>query len=199
MTNSTDRTTLDKMPERKILRFLAELDQFGLSNQMFHVPPEDGNFLRFLVLSTKAKRILEIGTAHGVSAIWMGLGLRKTDGTMVCIEIDSKKARLAKENIGKANLAHRIEVLNNDAFHVIPELKGQFDLVFLDCWKNDYRRFFELFLPKVSAGGVIVAHNVLLMADQMDGYVKLVQNHPDLITSVVAVSPEGFSISYKKR
>lgn len=166
---------------------------------MYHVSPEDGNFLRLMVLLRGGKRGLEIGTAHGVSAIWMGLGLRKTDGTLLCIEKDPDKADLARQNISKANMAHRIEVLSGDALEIIPTLEGDFDFVFLDSWKNEYRRLFELFFPKVKPGGMILAHNVLRMADQMDGFVESIKTHPDLVTSVAAVSPEGFSISYKKR
>jgi predicted O-methyltransferase YrrM len=199
MPHPIDKKSLDKMPEREILRFLRELDEYGQTHRMFHVSPEDGNFLRLMVLSANAKRVLEIGTAHGVSAIWMGLGLRKTDGTLLCIEVDSEKADLARTNIGKANLSHRIEVKNGDAFRVLPDLTGPFDLVFLDSWKEDYRRLFELFFPKVSFGGVILAHNVLTMSDRMDGFVDHVLTHPGLVTSVIAVSPEGFSVSYKKR
>ena len=72
------------------------------------VSEEDGRFLRFLVVSTNAKRILEIGGANGYSAIWMGLGLRETGGTLVTIEYDPARARDAAANIRAAGLSRRL-------------------------------------------------------------------------------------------
>src|SRR5687767_13892918 len=66
------------------------------------VSEEDGRFLRILIASTGAKRVLEIGAASGYSAIWMGLGLRETKGQLVTIEYDAVRAREAAENVRRA-------------------------------------------------------------------------------------------------
>src|ERR687894_1065732 len=68
------------------------------------VSEEDGKFLRVLVASTGAKRVLEIGAASGYSAIWIGLGLRETGGRLTTIEYDAQRAREAKANIQRAGL-----------------------------------------------------------------------------------------------
>src|SRR6476660_887220 len=72
---------------------------------MLAVSEEDGRFMRLLVASSGTRRALEIGTASGYSAIWIGLGLRETGGQLVTIEYDAARARQAQDNIKKAGLS----------------------------------------------------------------------------------------------
>ena len=111
------------------------------------VSEEDGRFLRLLIASTGAKRVLEIGAASGYSAIWMGLGLRQTGGQLTTIEYDAVRAKEAAENVRRAGLQDVVTVVSGDAFKEIPKLQGNFDLVFLDAWKPDYKKFFDLVFP----------------------------------------------------
>ena len=115
----------------------ADKDQLAVSE-------EDGRFLRVMVASSGAKRALEIGAADGYSAIWIGLGLRQTGGRLTTIEYDPARARGAAENIRRAGLADIVTVVPGDAFQQIPKLAGTVDFVFLDAWKRDYKRFFDL-------------------------------------------------------
>jgi predicted O-methyltransferase YrrM len=110
----------------------------GQANEMFNMPAGDGNFLRFLVTCNGTRRALEIGTSNGLSAIWIGLGLRETGGKLVTLEIDHEKAEEAKRNIRKVGMESIIEVIEGDAFKILPKLKGTFDFVHLDAWKEDY-------------------------------------------------------------
>src|SRR5688572_17547914 len=80
------------------------------------VSEEDGRFMRLLVLSSGAKRALEIGAASGYSAIWIGLGMRETGGKLVTIEYDKTRAQQAMGNIKKAGLADVVQVISGDAF-----------------------------------------------------------------------------------
>ena len=116
------------------------------------VSEEDGRFLRVMVAAGRAHRALEIGAASGYSAIWMGLGLRETGGRLVTIEYDPARAREAAANIQRAGLGDIVEVISGDAFKEIPKLAGTFDFVFLDAWKPDYKRFFDLVLPRLDPG-----------------------------------------------
>jgi predicted O-methyltransferase YrrM len=113
-----------------------------------------------MIVSNGARRVLEIGGAHGYSAIWMGLGLRQSGGRMTSIESDAARAKTAAQNIRKAGLADIVTVVPGDAFTEIPRLDGAFDFVFLDAWKRDYKRFFELMLPRLEPRGLFLAHNV---------------------------------------
>ncbi len=107
------------------------------------VSEEDGQFLRLLVGATNAKSVLEIGGASGYSAIWIGMGLRQTGGRLVTIEYDPVRAKELAANIQKAGLSDIVRVVAGDAFKEIPKVTGNFDLVFLDAWKPDYKKFFD--------------------------------------------------------
>jgi caffeoyl-CoA O-methyltransferase len=163
------------------------------------VSEEDGRFLRVLVASTGSKRVLEIGAASGYSAIWLGLGLRQTGGRLTTIEYDAGRAKEATENIRRAGLQDVVQVVAGDAFKEIPKLQGAFDLVFLDAWKPDYKKFFDLVFPRVSPGGLFLAHNVINKKNEMKDFLAAISSHPEAFTTTVSPSHEGMSITYKKR
>jgi len=163
------------------------------------VSEEDGRFLRVVVASTGAKRVLEIGAASGYSAIWIGLGLRQTGGHLMTIEYDPTRAREAVENIKRAGLDDIVHVVSGDAFKEIPRLTGEFDLVFLDAWKPDYKKFFDLVFPRVAPGGLFLAHNVVNKKKEMPDFLRAIHSHPEAYTTTVSPGHEGISMTYKKR
>jgi predicted O-methyltransferase YrrM len=189
-------TTADSMPAEidRLLKQIRAADQGQLA-----VSEEDGKFLRVLIASTGAKRVLEIGAASGYSAIWMGLGLRETGGTLVTIEYDPTRAREAAENVRRAGLQDVVEVIAGDAFRVIPTVSGTFDLVFLDAWKPDYKKFFDLVFPRVNPGGVFLAHNVINKKSEMPDFLEAIERHPQAMTTIVSPGFEGISMTYKTR
>ena len=162
------------------------------------VSEEDGRFLRLLIASSGSKRVLEIGGASGYSAIWMGMALRETGGRLVTIEYDAVRANELAGNIQKAGLSDIVQVVSGDAFQQIPKLRGTFDFVFLDAWKRDYRKFFEMVYPRLDKGGLFVAHNVVNKRDEMGDFLDVVQKHPTLWTTIVSPSGEGMSVSLKR-
>lgn len=158
----------------------------------------DGRFLRLLVLATRATRAVEIGGASGYSAIWLGLGLRETGGTLVTIEYDPERAQQLQENIRRAGLDDTVRVVAGDAFRALPELTGTFDLVFLDAWKPDYVAFYEMMLPRLDSGGVFVAHNVVNKRDEMLDFLSAIDTDRAVVTSIVSPGSEGMSVSVKR-
>jgi predicted O-methyltransferase YrrM len=163
------------------------------------VSEADGQFLRLLVGATNAKSVLEIGAASGYSAIWIGMGLRQTGGRLVTIEYDPDRAREAAANVKAAGLSDIVRVVSGDAFKEIPNVSGNFDLVFLDAWKPDYKKFFELVFPRVTPGGLFVAHNVINKRNDMLDFLRAIEQHPMAFNTTVAAGHEGISITYKKR
>jgi predicted O-methyltransferase YrrM len=163
------------------------------------VSEEDGRFLRVLVASRGARSILEIGGASGYSGIWLGLGARETGGHVVSIEYDAGRAKEAMENITRSRLTDVVRVVQGDGFKEIPKLQGTFDLVFLDAWKPDYKKFFDLVFPRLSPGGIFAAHNVVNKKSEMAPFLNTVLQHPNLFTTIVSPSSEGMSVSYKLR
>jgi predicted O-methyltransferase YrrM len=163
------------------------------------VSEEDGRFLRVLVAARGAKSILEIGAASGYSGIWLGLGARESGGHVIAIEYDAQRAKEAADNVRKAGVADVVRVIRGDAFAEIPKLPGAFDLVFLDAWKPDYKKFFDMVYPRLNPGGVFVAHNVVNKKNEMEPFLRTILAHPSLYTTIVSPSGEGMSVSYKTR
>ncbi len=175
-----------------ILAAIKRADQGQLA-----VSEEDGRFLRVLVATRGAKSILELGAASGYSGIWLGLGARETGGRVVAIEYDRKRAAEAAANLEQAGLHDVVRVVSGDAFKEIPKLQGTFDLVFLDAWKPDYKKFFDMVYPRLNPGGLFVAHNVVNKKSEMEPFLQAIQRHPGLFTTIVSPSGEGMSVSYK--
>lgn len=162
------------------------------------VSEEDGRFLRVLVAARGAKRALEIGGASGYSAIWMGSGLKETGGRLVTIEYEPDRAKELAENVRRAGMADVVQVVAGDAFQQIPKIEGTFDFVFLDAWKKDYKRFFDLVYPRLEPRGVFVAHNVVNKKSEMGDFLATIHKHPSLWTTIVSPSSEGMSVSVKR-
>jgi predicted O-methyltransferase YrrM len=161
------------------------------------VSEEDGRFLRVMVASSGATRGLEIGGANGYSAIWIGLGLRQTGGHLTTIEYDPARAKTAAENIRRAGLADVVTVVPGDAFREIPKVPGEFDFVFLDAWKRDYKRFFDMVFPRLRPRALFLAHNVVNKQSEMPDFLGAIQNNPAVLTTIVRPSGEGMSVSVK--
>ncbi len=164
---------------------------------MWNVAPSEGGFLRDQVIKSNARHALEIGTSNGYSGIWIALGLRRTQGHLVTLEIDPGRAAVARENFRTAGVETLVTLTRGDALEEIPKLQGPFELVFIDAWKQDYVKYLELVLPLVPPGGVIVAHNVADMRDQLADFIQAVKTHPLLKTTFENPGPGGFSVSVK--
>jgi predicted O-methyltransferase YrrM len=163
------------------------------------VSEEDGRFLRVLITASNARHALEIGSAQGYSAIWIGLALRETGGRLTTIEFDPQRAAEAAGNIRRAGLTDVVTIVTGDAFKEIPKLPGVFDFVFLDAWKPDYQRFFDLVFPRLITRGLFLAHNVVNKQAEMRDFLQTIEHHPALATSIVRPGSEGMSVSVKLR
>lgn len=177
---------------RELLQQIKAADK-----DLLAVSEEDGRFLRVLVVSRGATHALEIGGANGYSAIWIGLGLRQTGGHLTSIEYDPARAKTAAENIRRAGLSDVVTVVPGDAFKEIPKVQGDFDLVFLDAWKRDYKRFLDLVFPRLSLRGLFLAHNVVNKQNEMTDFLTAIRTDPHMFTSIVTPSGEGMSVTVK--
>jgi predicted O-methyltransferase YrrM len=170
----------------------------GKDKGLLAVSEEDGRFLRLMVASKKAQRALEIGGASGYSAIWIGMGLRETGGRLVTIEYDPGRAKELADNIKRAGLSDIVQVIAGDAFQQIPKVAGTFDFVFLDAWKKDYKRFFDMVYPRLDKGGLFLAHNVVNKKSEMGDFLDAIQKQPAVWTTIVSPSGEGMSVTLKR-
>ena len=189
-------TTGDAMAQHPdVTRLLSQIK--AADTEQLAVSEEDGRFLRLMIVSSGARRALEIGGAHGYSAIWIGLGLRETGGRLTSIEFDPQRAKIAAENVRKAGLSDIVTMVSGDAFAAIPKLEGEFDFVFLDAWKRDYKRFLDLVMPRLRPHGLFLAHNVVNKQSEMRDFLAAIRADPRLMTTIVKPSDEGMSISVK--
>jgi caffeoyl-CoA O-methyltransferase len=183
-------------PRSDMARVLADIK--ARDKGQLAVSEEDGRFLRVMIAARGAKRVLEIGGASGYSAIWMGSAVKETGGKVVTIEYDATRAKELLDNVRRAGLSDVVQVVAGDAFQQIPKLEGTFDFVFLDAWKKDYKRFFDLVYPRLDARGLFVAHNVVNKKSEMEDFLAAVHQHPSLWTTIVSPSGEGMSVSLKR-
>ncbi|MFN8287354.1 MAG: O-methyltransferase [Chitinophagales bacterium] len=119
-----------------------------------------GILLEFISSMIQPKRILEIGTFTGYSAICMARGLA-SNGLLYTIDVNEELKAMAEKYFTRAGLAEKIKLLTGDAKKLIPELNETFDLVFIDADKLNYATYYDLVFDKVRPGGFIIADNVL--------------------------------------
>ena len=182
--------------EPNVTRLLAEIKKKDTGQ--LAVSEEDGRFMRLMIATSGAKKALEIGGASGYSAIWIGMGLRLTGGRLVTIEYDPVRAKELAENVKRAGLSDIVQVVSGDAFEQIPKVQGTFDFVFLDAWKKDYKRFFEMVYPRLDARGLFLAHNVVNKRSEMGDFLDAIWKSPSLWTTIVSPSSEGMSVSVRR-
>lgn len=124
------------------------------------VSPAQGKFLNLLVTISGAKRILEIGTLGAYSTIWMAKAL-PADGSMVTLEYAPRHASVAKDNLARAGLLDRVEVMVGRALDSLPKLSGNFDLVFIDADKPNNSNYLQWALKLSHPGTIIILDNVV--------------------------------------
>ena len=120
-----------------------------------------GTLLRMIVQMLRPKRVLEIGTFTGYSAIAMGLGMAPGGSLLHTIEVNPELEDGIRNYIREAGLEERIVLHIGEALEIIPALEESWDLVFIDADKPNYLNYYNLVLPRLRPGGFIVADNVL--------------------------------------
>lgn len=158
--------------------------------------PERGRILADLVRKAKPKRILEIGTLVGYSAILMGKEL-DSDAEIVTIEIDQNEAEMAERNIREAEIKPTVRVLVGEASEVLLQLDGTFDFVFLDEAKWEYLDHLKLIESKLHKGSLVVADNAGAYTYSMKGYLEYVRDSGGYNSQFIRVGRDGLEVSTK--
>lgn len=120
-----------------------------------------GTLLNLLAREHGARTILEVGTAYGYSTVWLAEAARATGGKVISLEIHPDKVTYARSMLRRAGLAECVEFRLGDARESIAALNGPFDFVLLDLWKELYIPCFDLIYPKLAAGALIAADNMI--------------------------------------
>ena len=191
---------------------LEDLENFALEYKVPIVQKETAKFLELMITMNRPKKILELGTAIGYSAILMN----QTSGGLseiTTIERDEKMIEIAKSNIEKYGLQNKITVLQGDCLEILENLQDEYDMIFMDAGKGHYNHFLPHCLRLLKKEGVLIADNVLFrgmvaskelvkrrkitIVKRMKSYLELVSNNDELITSVIPMG-DGISVTVRK-
>lgn len=140
--------------------YLDELEAFAKRTQVPVIRKEMQSLIRTLLVMNKPKRILEVGTAIGFSALFMSEFMPE-DGSITTIEKYEKRIPLARENFKRFHKEDRITLLEGDAGEILKELDGTFDFIFMDAAKGQYIHFLPDILRLLSPNGILVSDNIL--------------------------------------
>ncbi|HWQ96198.1 MAG TPA: class I SAM-dependent methyltransferase [Candidatus Methylomirabilis sp.] len=147
-------------PESKLLHELVSETFAHTAYPEMEVGHLEGALLRILVRLLRAKRILELGTFTGYSSLLMAEGL-PDDGELITCDIDTETTKIAKKYWSRSPHGKKIELKLGPALETLKTIEGLFDLVFIDADKMNYINYWELCLPKIRRGGLLVIDNVL--------------------------------------
>lgn len=200
----------DELPSEMRLnpRLLAVLDElwtFGLAHdagdaehahRMLNVTPEAARFLWALVMGTRARRVLEIGTSNGYSTLWLADAARANRGRVISIEQDPNKVRMARENLARAGLSAFVDIVNSPARQALEGLTGPFNFVFLDADRTSYPDYLTQLMPALAPRALIVADNALSHASELEAYLARVKSDPMFFSITVPIG-KGEAVSLK--
>lgn len=191
----------------------APLQQVNLQTQLHpkahmlsgHV---QGKFLELLSLLHKPRRILEIGSFTGYSALCLAKGLT-TGGILHTIELREEDAAVARQNFNLSNTNDKIILHTGNALEIIPGLDEEWDIVFIDADKTGYIDYYELVLPRLKKGGCILADNVffhgeVLQPEPKGKNAKAIQafneyvQQDERVEQVLLTVRDGLMLIYKK-
>jgi caffeoyl-CoA O-methyltransferase len=154
-------------PPAELLAALAEETRASLRSPQMLTGTIEGRFLEMLVWASGARRVLELGTYSGYSALSMAAAL-PAGGRIDTCEIDERHAEVARRYISESPFADRITVHLGPALETIERLEGDFDLVFIDADKENYVTYYEAVLPRLAERGLIAADNTLWSGRVLD-------------------------------
>lgn len=193
--------------------YLDELEAFAKRTQVPVIRKEMQSLIRTLLVMNKPKRILEVGTAIGFSALFMSEFMPE-DGSITTIEKYEKRIPLARENFKRFHKEDRITLLEGDAGEILKELDGTFDFIFMDAAKGQYIHFLPDVLRLLSPSGVLLSDNVLqdgniieskyavtrrdrTIHKRMREYLYTLKNHEQLETAILTLG-DGVALSVKR-
>lgn len=199
--------------ERDNSPILEEMAVYARENDVPIIRKEVESFIRVLLEMKKPKRILELGTAIGYSAILMSECIDK-DSTIVTIENYEKRIPVAIENIKKAEKEKIITLIEGDALAILPQINDTFDFVFMDAAKAQYINFLPHVMRLLNNEGILLADNVLQEGDiiesryavtrrdrtihgRMREFLYQIKHMDNLSTTIIPIG-DGMSLSIKK-
>jgi predicted O-methyltransferase YrrM len=154
---------------------LREIEEMGKKSFIPSIGPVKGKILAEVIRKHKPRKILEVGSLYGYSAILICKN-SPANAEVTTVEKNPEHARVTEQNVERARLESQIKVIKGDAMEILSKLPGPFDLVFLDAEKTQYLDYLKAVEDKLHQGSVVVADNVGVFQDQMQNYLHYVRN-----------------------
>jgi predicted O-methyltransferase YrrM len=187
---------------------LEKMEEYADSHAIPIIGPLVGRLLYNLARASQSRKILEVGTAIGYSGIWLARAVAPVKGSVTTIDMDPERAKIARKNISEAGLERAVKVIEGNALKVLPTLKEEFDMIFLDSDKDVYPDAFKMSVPMLRKGGLFVADNALWGGDVAKGgkskdtqsmikFNRLVSEFPGMSTVIVPLR-DGVLVSLKE-
>lgn len=191
---------------------IRELEEYAKANEVPISQPESIRMIEVMLKMMNAKRILEVGSAIGYSAIRMS---EANDAEVVTIELSEEMAELARKNVLRAGLNDKITVICGDAAEVLPKMddENKFDVVFVDAAKGQYMEFFPHCMRLLRKGGVLISDNVLYkgmtatdelvvrrkitIVRRLREYLDMLSSNSELSTAILPIG-DGVALSFKE-
>ena len=175
---------------------LKEIEVLASRRFLPIIGPERGRYLAETVRKYRPVTVLEVGTLIGYSTILIATNL-PAGGRVLTIEINPGSAKRAEENIEKAGMSARVEQYVGNALQVIPDIKKELDMVFLDAAKDEYLRYLKLCEGRLRKSGVVFADNVKMFARDMADYLDYVRKSGRYRSQFIGAGSDAVEISVK--
>ena len=166
------------------------------SDRIQALHPDSGQFVYVLALAKGAKSIVEVGTSHGYSTLWLASAAKVNGGKVVTCDMNLERLAAARANFAEAGLADVTKILEGDARETLRGRTEPVDLLLIDTDKSYYETFFDIVYPRLVKGGLVVADNVVSHQEALEDYISYVENHPNLESAKVPIG-RGLEISVK--
>lgn len=189
-----------------VLKVLAEIEEKARKDFLPSIGPIKGKIIEDVIKDNKPKKVLEVGTLHGYSAILIAntmlgylygkqnidIDSKSNEPILISVEKDEKLATIARNNIENSGLSKLIQVINGDAIEEIPKLKSKFSMIFLDAIKSEYLKYLQLIEEGslLTKRAVVIADNVILYENEMKDYLDYVRNSGKYISSTTKTTLE---------
>lgn len=184
--------------ENKINSVLDKIEKFDKNVPSEIMPRTTAELLNLLILSTKSKKILEVGCSIGYSTIWMASAAKTFGGHVYTIDKSEDRPELARIHFEEAGLSKDITLLEGDALNLLTSWKnGPIDFVLLDAMKRQYLDYYKLVFPLLKRGGIIVADDVNKFKEKMKNFLEYVKKDKNVYSTILDID-DGLMIVYKK-
>ena len=186
MFNDIPQAILTQMRRLEEIDARDRTDGTSRMARLRQIPPNTGRFIALMAASAPPGQMIEIGTSAGYSTLWLALAARQRECKVVTFELLDEKIALARETFDLAQVKDVVELQQGDARELLTG-EESFAFCFLDAEKEHYPDCYDLIVPKLAPGGILVADNVISHADDLQPFVENAEADPRVDSVVVPI------------